>query len=122
MKEDREHKIINKILSSTQTKAPVDMSDRVLAGLRSEKETVYRPLLPKWFWWLSGILCIALVHWTLQDLAPSSKTVLSPIFDKVRNGLSFDIPKPKPILIYSTASIGLMIFLNTVLVSRKNWV
>ncbi|WP_299363141.1 hypothetical protein [Winogradskyella sp.] len=90
--EKRIEDLVNKLMSADSLeKAPLDFTDKVMAkveALSNSEVTVYKPLIPKYIWWLIALGFATLVGYILFN-RPGNSTSLTERYNLPK--VSFDL-------------------------------
>ncbi|WP_411895428.1 hypothetical protein [Winogradskyella sp. A2] len=111
----RIEELVNKLMAADSLeKAPLEFTDNVMAkveALQKSTVTVYKPLIPKYVWWLIGSGFIALVGYIIFN-QPKSTTSLSDRYNipevsfNLLKDVSFDFSNT---LLYAMVLLAIMV-------------
>lgn len=116
--------LINKLMANDSLEsAPTNFTEEVMSKIESLSETktiVYKPLIPKYVWWLLGLGFVALIVNVILNKSSDSSSLserynLPEISFDVFNNLSVDFSNT---LMYATVLLAVMVAIQVPLLKQ----
>lgn len=116
--------LVDKLMANDSLeKAPINFTDEVMSRIEVLSETktiVYKPLIPKYVWWLLGLGFVALIVNVILNKSSDSSSLserydLPEISFDVFNNLSVDFSST---LMYATVLLAIMVAIQVPLLKQ----
>ncbi|WP_138434565.1 hypothetical protein [Winogradskyella algicola] len=116
--------LVNKLMANDSLeKAPADFTNDVMSKIETLSETkniVYKPLIPKYVWWLLGLGFVALIYNVIFNKSADSSTLserynLPEVSFDLFSNLSVDFSNT---LMYATVLLAVMVAIQIPLLKQ----